>query len=103
MGDSAHTTHHTNPEKNQRSPPFLEDTNIFQKSARVVLVFRTEFWIVPREPIFEKCSHLREKGGGVDAFENDPPFRSKPTVHVVQTGIAVVDVGTVKFSFAFEL
>jgi hypothetical protein len=33
-----------------------------QKSARVVL-YRIEFWIVPREPIFEKCPHLREKGG----------------------------------------
>ena len=33
-----------------------------QNSARVVLS-RIEFWIVPREPIFEKCPHLREKGG----------------------------------------
>jgi hypothetical protein len=30
-------------------------------------------------PIFEKCSHLREKGGA-DAFENDPSFISKGTV-----------------------
>jgi hypothetical protein len=28
----------------------------------------------PSWPIFEKCSHLREKGGGADAFENDPSF-----------------------------
>jgi hypothetical protein len=27
-----------------------------------------------------KCSHLREKRGGADAFENDPPFMSKGTV-----------------------
>jgi hypothetical protein len=35
--------------------------------------------MVPREPIFEKCSHLREKGGA-DAFENKPSVRSKDTV-----------------------
>jgi hypothetical protein len=36
-----------------------------QKSARVVqLGIAIEF--VPREPIFEKCPHLREKGGGAD-------------------------------------
>ena len=64
MGDSAHTTHHTNPEKKLAPPLFLEDENIFQKSASVVLS-RIEFWIVdlPRRPIFEKCSHLRVKGG----------------------------------------
>jgi hypothetical protein len=62
MVDSAHTTHHTNPDK--KSAPFLfhKDENIFQKSARVILS-RIEFWIVPREPIFDKCSGLREKGG----------------------------------------
>jgi hypothetical protein len=38
MGDSAHTTHHTNPEKKLAPPLFLEDENIFQKSARVVLI-----------------------------------------------------------------
>ena len=41
-------------------PLFLEDENLFQKSTRVVhilLQFRQE----PREPIFEKCSHLRKK------------------------------------------
>jgi hypothetical protein len=37
MGDSAHTTHHTNREKKLAAPPFLKDENIFQKSARVVL------------------------------------------------------------------
>jgi hypothetical protein len=62
MGDSAQTTHHTNPGKKSAPPLFLEDENIFQKSASVVLS-RTEFWILPRRPIFEKCSHLREKGG----------------------------------------
>jgi hypothetical protein len=41
MGDSAHTTHHTNPGK-KPAPSlflmlFLEDENIFQKSASVVV------------------------------------------------------------------
>jgi hypothetical protein len=35
MGDSAHTTHHTNPENKLAPTLFLEDENIFQKSARV--------------------------------------------------------------------
>jgi hypothetical protein len=36
-----------------------------QKSARVV-VGGTEIELQPHEPIFEKCSHLREEGGGAD-------------------------------------
>jgi hypothetical protein len=36
MGDSAHTTHHTNPGKKSAPLLFLEDENIFQKSASVV-------------------------------------------------------------------
>jgi hypothetical protein len=36
MGDSAHATHHTNPAKASALSLFLEDENIFQKSARVV-------------------------------------------------------------------
>jgi hypothetical protein len=36
MGDSAHTTNHTNPEKKSAPPFFLEDENFFQKLARVV-------------------------------------------------------------------
>ena len=39
-----------------------EDENIFQKSARVVPVI-PQFQMELREPIFEKCSHLRKKGG----------------------------------------
>jgi hypothetical protein len=43
-------------------PLFLEDENIFQQSAFVVaLLWR--FLVQPRRPDFEKCSHLREKGG----------------------------------------
>jgi hypothetical protein len=37
MGDSAHTTHQTNPGKKLAPPLFLEDENISQKSARVVV------------------------------------------------------------------
>jgi hypothetical protein len=56
MGDSTHTTHHTNPEKS--APPlFLEDENIFQKLASMV-PWGIEFHIEPWRPIFEKCSHL---------------------------------------------
>jgi hypothetical protein len=36
MGDSAHTTHHTNPGKKSAPPLFLEDENFFQKSATLV-------------------------------------------------------------------
>jgi hypothetical protein len=53
--------------KASEPPLFLEDENIFQKSARVVgIIF--QLLVQPREPIFEKCSHLREKGGGADFF-----------------------------------
>jgi hypothetical protein len=62
MGDSAHTTHHTNPGKKSAHPLFLEDENFFQKSATLV-PFWLQFRVVPTWPIFEKSSHLREKGG----------------------------------------
>jgi hypothetical protein len=29
----------------------------------LLLLSKIQFWIVPTEPIFEKCSQLREKGG----------------------------------------
>ena len=67
MGDSAHTTHHTNPGKKSAPPLFLEDENIFQKSASVVvggIAVRLQL----RRPIFEKSSHLREKRKGADFF-----------------------------------
>jgi hypothetical protein len=38
--------------------------------------------VQPRGPNFEKCSNLREKEGVADDFDNDPSFRSKPTVLV---------------------
>ena len=62
MGDSAHTTHHTNPEKKSATPLFLEDENLFQKSASMVPC-GIEFHMEPWRPIFLKCFHLREKGG----------------------------------------
>jgi hypothetical protein len=34
MGDSAYTTHHTNPGKKSAPPLFLEDENIFQKEKK---------------------------------------------------------------------
>jgi hypothetical protein len=40
---------------------FLDDENIFQNSACVVALL-LQFLMQPREPIFEKCSHLGEKG-----------------------------------------
>jgi hypothetical protein len=76
MGDSAHTTHHTNPEKKSAPPLFLRDENIFQKSARVVLIL-FQFRIEPREPIFEKCSHLREKGGVLMLLKTTPHLGAK--------------------------
>ena len=79
MGDSAHTTHHTNPAKKSAPPLFLEDENIFQKSATLVL-FRIVIETVPMWPIFEKCSHLREIEGGANTFENYPSFINKGTV-----------------------
>jgi hypothetical protein len=47
----------------------IEDENIFQKSAPLVL-WEIESPIEPKEPLFKKCSHLREKGGvlSADAF-----------------------------------
>ena len=62
MGDSAHTTHHTNPGKKSAPPLFLEDENFFQKSASMV-VSGIAIELQPWSPIFEKCSHLRAKGG----------------------------------------
>jgi hypothetical protein len=44
-------------------PLFLEDENIFQKSATKV-PWGIQFPMEPSWPIFEKCSHLQEKGGG---------------------------------------
>jgi hypothetical protein len=48
-------------------PLFLEDENIFQKSASMVAP-ETALEVQPWRPIFEKCSHLREKRGGADFF-----------------------------------
>jgi hypothetical protein len=62
MGDSAHTTHHTNPGKKSAPSLFLEDKNIFQKSATLVALL-LQFLVQPTWPILGKSSHLREKGG----------------------------------------
>jgi hypothetical protein len=76
MGDSAHTTHHTNPGKKSAPPLSLKDKNFYQKSARVV-PWGIEFPMVPREPIFEKSSHLREKGGVLMLFKTTPHLGAK--------------------------
>jgi hypothetical protein len=68
MGDSAHTTHHTNPGKKSAPPLFLQDENIFQKSATLVPRGMANK-MVPTWPIFEKSSHLREKGGVLMLFK----------------------------------
>jgi hypothetical protein len=68
MGDSAHTTHHTNPEKKQHPLFFSKMRTFFQKSASVVLGV-LQLRQVPRRPIFEKSSHLREKGGVLMLFK----------------------------------
>jgi hypothetical protein len=41
---------------------FLEDENIFQKLGFMVAII-PQFPMEPWRPIFEKCCHLREKGG----------------------------------------
>jgi hypothetical protein len=93
MGDSAHTTHHTNPDK--KSAPFLfqKDENIFQKSARVILS-RIEFWIVPREPIFEKCSGLREKGGVLMLLKTTLHLQTNPQYSCVHGALTTTAVCT---------
>jgi hypothetical protein len=47
---------------------FSVDENIFQKSAGVVLGGIAKE-LEPLESIFEKCSHLREKGGVLMLFK----------------------------------
>ena len=76
MGDSAHTTHHTNPGKKSAPPLFPEDENFFQKSARVV-PWGIRFPMVPRRPIFEKSFHLREKGGVLMLFKTTRHLEAK--------------------------
>ena len=63
-------------EKNQHPPLFLQDENIFQKSAPLVL-WRTEFPKEPTEPIFEICSHLREKWGVLMVSKATPTLGAK--------------------------
>jgi hypothetical protein len=82
MGDSAHTTHHTDmaykPRKKISTTPFSRSENIFQKSAAMV-VGGIAIKLQPSRR-FLKNVHIFEKRGGADAFENDPSFISKGTV-----------------------
>ena len=82
MGDSAHTTHHTNPEKKSAPPFFLEYENIFQKSATMV-PRGTAVELVPSWPIFEKSSHLREKGGVLMLFKTTLHLEAKAQYRAV--------------------
>ena len=68
MGDSAHTTHHTNPGKKSAPRLFLEDENINQNSASMVVIL-LQFRLEPTWPIFEKCSHHRKKTGVLMLFQ----------------------------------
>ena len=45
-----------------------EDENIFKKKSAPMVPVIPQFPMEPREPIFGKCSHLRKKRGGADAF-----------------------------------
>ena len=54
--------------KKSAPPLFLEDENFFQKSATLV-VGVLQFRLQPTWPIFEKSSHLREKGGVLMLFK----------------------------------
>jgi hypothetical protein len=96
MGDSAHTTPHTNPGTKSAPPLFLEDENIFQKSAPLVALILL-FLVIPTEPIFEKSSHLREKGGVLMLFKTTPHLGAKAQYSC--TGQATkFSISTKKFS-----
>jgi hypothetical protein len=69
MGDSAHTTHHTN--QNQKSAPglFNKYENIFQKRPPWCgTELQQKSYL---EALFLKNVIIFEKRGGADAFEND--------------------------------
>jgi hypothetical protein len=76
MGDSAHTTHHTNLGKKSAPPLFLEDEKIVQKSASMGARL-LQFIVQPWRPIFEKSSHLREKRGVLMLFKTTPHLGAK--------------------------
>ena len=48
--------------KSISTPPFSRRWELFQKSGSMVVIL-LQFRLQPWRPIFEKCSHLREKGG----------------------------------------
>jgi hypothetical protein len=65
--------------ENQHPPPpplYLEDENIFQKSATMVprgIAYKPYIAVelVPSWPISGKCSHLREKGGALTLLKTN--------------------------------
>ena len=59
------------PGKKSAHPLFSRRGEHFQKSASVVQILQ-RFPIVPRRPIFEKCCHLRGKGGVLMLLKTTP-------------------------------
>jgi hypothetical protein len=69
MGDSPHTTHHTNQNQKSAPPLFLKYENIFQKrSPWCGAELQQKLY---HEALFLKHIIIFEKRGGADAFEND--------------------------------
>ena len=62
--------------KKSAPPLFLEDENFFQKSASMVAP-EIAVEVQPWRPIFEKCSHLREKGGVLILLKTTPHLGAK--------------------------
>ena len=78
MGDSAHTTRHTNPGK-IRTPPFFSKRRTFSK----IGLRGTNSTAIPHcttEADFRKMLPSSRKRRGADAFENNPSFIDKETV-----------------------
>jgi hypothetical protein len=77
MGDSAHTTHHTNP-KQKKSAPSLQVRTFFKNRLAWYYPECNSGYYHARR--FLKNVPIFEKKGGADAFENDPPFINRGTV-----------------------
>jgi hypothetical protein len=67
MGDSAHTTHHTNPRKKSAHRLFLEDKNIFQKIGSRITNRNRNRISTTRADLLKNVL-IFEKKGSADAF-----------------------------------
>ena len=95
MGDSAHTTRHTNPGK-IRTPPFSRRGEYFSK----IGLRGTNSTAIPHcttEADFRKMLPSSRKRRGADAFENNPSFIDKETV-LHSNNIAILVQRYTKFS-----